>query len=237
MTVKPIFFFDCDNCLYSKDLNVNELMKQKIQDYFVNIVGVPKAEVVQIQRRYYEQYGLSLRGLTKHHSVDPIHFDEQVDQALPLDELITKDNELKHMLRTLNCRKWVFTNAYKVHALRCLRLLGVENEFEGMTYTNYTVEDFNCKPEPASFLRAMKDAGVTDDTPIYFVDDSSLNIDAAQKLGWITVHVADDASKSNHGDYQIDDIHDLPKVLPELWDVIHQEMEQNDQSIAITTAA
>ena len=36
-----------------------------------------------------------------------------------------------------------------------------------------------CK-ETASFLRAMNDAGVTDPSLIYFVDDSALNIDAAQ---------------------------------------------------------
>ncbi|KAG2203924.1 pyrimidine 5'-nucleotidase [Mucor mucedo] len=237
MTVKPIFFFDCDNCLYSKNLNVNALMKKKIQEYFINIVGVSEDEVVQIQSKYYKEYGLSLRGLSKHHNVDPLHFDEHVDQALPLDGLITRDDALQHMLSTLNCKKWVFTNAYRPHALRCLTLLGIENEFDGLTYTNYLVPDFNCKPEPASYLRAMQDAGVTDSNLIYFVDDSAINIDAAQKLGWITVHVADDASKSNHGDYQIDDIHDLPKVLPELWDTIHHEMKPKKLSVAITTAA
>ncbi|CAO3657408.1 unnamed protein product [Mucor hiemalis] len=219
MTVKPIFFFDCDNCLYSKDLKVNVLMKEKIREYFVEVVGVPEEEVVEIQNKYHSEYGLSLRGLTKHHSVDPIHF------------------ELKHMLRGLNCRKWVFANAYKVHALRCLTLLGIENEFDGLTYTNYLKPDFNCKPEPESFLRAMEDAGVTDPSLVYFVDDSALNIDAAQKLGWTTVHVADDASKSNHGDYQINDIHELPQVLPELWEHRHHKMKFRRASISITTAA
>jgi pyrimidine and pyridine-specific 5'-nucleotidase len=56
-------------------------------------------------------------------------------------------------------------------------------------------------------------------------------------LGWTTVHLADDASKSNHGDYQIDSIHDLPKVLPELWEPTVPNMKLRRQSIGITTAA
>lgn len=41
--------------------------------------------------------------------------------------------------------------------------------------------------EPESFLRAMEDAGVTDPSLIYFVDDSALNIDAAQVSSFFLV--------------------------------------------------
>ncbi|RCH83538.1 hypothetical protein CU097_002981 [Rhizopus azygosporus] len=235
--MRPVFFFDCDNCLYSKDLKVNILMREKIREYFVKEVGVPEEEVAAIQAHYHETYGLSLRGLTKHHSVDPLDFDLKVDQALPLDDLIKRDQSLIDMLKGLYCKKWVFTNAYKPHALRCLRLLGIENEFDGLTYTNYTIPDFNCKPETESFLRAMKDAGINDPRLCYLVDDSAANIDAAQKLGWTTVHVADDASKSNHGDYQIEDIHELPQVLPELWEPRHHEMKLKKQPVGVTASA
>ncbi|KAG1440062.1 hypothetical protein G6F56_012058 [Rhizopus delemar] len=121
-------------------------MKEKIKEYFVNEVGVPEEEVVTIQKHYHETYGLSLRGLTKHHDVDPLDFDTKVDQSLPLDDLIKRDESLIQMLKDLHCKKWVFTNAYKPHALRCLQLLGIENEFDGLTYTNYTIPEFNCKP-------------------------------------------------------------------------------------------
>lgn len=57
-----------------------------------------------------------------------------------------------------------------------------------------------------------------------------------QKLGWTTVHLADDASKSNHGDYQIDDIHDLPKVLPNLWEPLLQEVKLKKQPVTVSTA-
>jgi hypothetical protein len=40
--------------------------------------------------------------------------DLKVDQALPLDNLIKRDESLKKILRGLHCKKWVFTNAYKL---------------------------------------------------------------------------------------------------------------------------
>lgn len=36
-----------------------------------------------------------------------------MDQALPLDGLMTRDEPLIEMLRGLKCKKWVFTNAYR----------------------------------------------------------------------------------------------------------------------------
>ncbi|KAI8983073.1 pyrimidine 5'-nucleotidase [Pilobolus umbonatus] len=237
MPNRPVFFFDCDNCLYSKKLNVNQLMKEKIDQYFIDHVGIPEDEAPILHSYYYHEYGLSLRGLTKHHDVDPLHYDKHVDQALPLDGLIERDDELRYVLHGLNAKKWLFTNAYKPHAVRCLNLLGIEQEFEGITYTNYLKPEFNCKPEIESYIRAMEDAEVTDPSLCYFVDDSADNIDAAQQLGWTTVHLADDASTSDHGDYQIDDIHDLPKVLPELWELLPRVQRRiKRQSMGIMTA-
>lgn len=42
-----------------------------------------------------------------------ICIDLKVDQALPLDDLIKRDQGLIDMLKGLYCKKWVFTNAYK----------------------------------------------------------------------------------------------------------------------------
>ncbi|KAI8079009.1 pyrimidine 5'-nucleotidase [Gilbertella persicaria] len=236
MTLKPIFFFDLDNCLYDKKLNVLSLMRQKIREYFVNTMGIPAEEVAALQMKYMKTYGTSLKGLQKEYHVDPIDYDQKVDQALPLDGLINKDEPLREMLHNMNCKKWVFTNAYRVHAVRCLKLLGIENEFDGLTYANYAIPDFNCKPDPAAFMRAMKDAGAVDPTQCYLVDDSAQNIDAAQQLGWTTVHLADDASQSNHGDFQIDDIHDLYEILPEFWEP-KTEVKIRRQSLGITAEA
>ncbi|OBZ84262.1 Uncharacterized protein C24B11.05 [Choanephora cucurbitarum] len=213
-------------------------MRQKIREYIVNVIGIKdEKEAAKLQMKYNKLYGTSLKGLQMEYQVDPLDYDAKVDQALPLDGLIQKDEQLREMLHTLQCKKWVFTNAYKVHALRCLKLLGIENEFDGLTYTNYALPNFNCKPDPAAFVRAMRDAGAVDPKQCYLVDDSAQNVDAAKKFGWTAIHLADDASQSNHGDYQIDNIHDLYKVLPELWQSQEPSTELERQSVDITAKA
>lgn len=67
------------------------------------------------------------------------------------------------------------------------------------------------------YKKAMRDANVTVHNKCYFVDDSAANVEAATKLGWTSVHVADDPKQSTAGDFQIHAVTELPLVLPDLW--------------------
>ncbi|KAI9285646.1 HAD-like domain-containing protein [Umbelopsis sp. AD052] len=211
-----MFFFDLDNCLYHKSHGIQNLMRKYILQYFDKL-GIPESEAAVLRERYYIEYGLSIRGMIQHHQVDPVDFDEQVDGRLPLEDLLKPEPELRKMLETLPMRKWILTNAGLQHAKRVLKLLDIEDQFEGITYCNYSEPNFPCKPEVTMYERAMKDAGVKEHNHCYFVDDSDVNVEAATKLGWTSVHVADDPKKSNAGDFQIAAITELPQVLPDLW--------------------
>lgn len=64
----------------------------------------------------------------------------------------------------------------------------------------------------------MAAAGITDPSKCYLVDDSAPNVNAAKQLGWTAVHVTDDPEmEPRHGDWQIADVKELPRVLPEFW--------------------
>ncbi|KAG0377134.1 hypothetical protein BGX24_006668 [Mortierella sp. AD032] len=207
-----VFFFDIDNCLYHKDSGIHDVMREKIEQYFED-VGIENNKVKSLSYRYYIDYGLAIRGLVIHHP------DAKVDGALPLEDILSENPPLREMIKSLKIeKKWLFTNAGKHHALRVIKILGLEGLFDGMTYCDYTEPDFICKPEAASFRRAMKDAGVVHPSNCYFVDDSAANVDKALDIGWTAVHVADDPVKSNFGHYQITNILELPTVLPEFWD-------------------
>ncbi|KAJ3295042.1 hypothetical protein HK104_003047 [Borealophlyctis nickersoniae] len=184
--------------------------------YFTKL-GLPDEEAAKLHQRYYTQYGLAVRGLVKHHQIDPVAYDEEVDGGLPLEQLLKPDPELREILATLQgAKKWAFTNAGRAHATRVLRTLGIEDQFAGLTYCDYSEPNFTCKPEIPYYERAMREAGISDHAKCYLVDDSASNIDTAKKLGWTTVHVADELP-SDHGHHQILDIHQLPRVLPEFW--------------------
>ncbi|KAJ3333025.1 hypothetical protein HDU76_012109 [Blyttiomyces sp. JEL0837] len=211
-----IFFFDIDNCLYHKNTGIYILMGERIRNYFMEM-GLSDSEAHRLHKKYYTEYGLAIKGLVKHHKVDPVEYDRVVDGGLPLESLLKPDPELRQMLEDIKgVRRWACTNAGIVHATRVLKILGVTDLFEGITYCDYAEPDFVSKPDPLFYKKAMKEAGVTKIEECYFVDDSESNVDSAKRFGWTTIHVAD-TLPSKHGHYQITDIHDLPKILPELW--------------------
>jgi pyrimidine and pyridine-specific 5'-nucleotidase len=122
--------------------------------------------------RYYKDYGLAIEGLVRHHKVDALDYNHQVDDALPLQDIMSEDPKLRKLLEDLDTTKvkpWLFTNAYITHGKRVVKLLGVEDLFEGITYCDYAATKFLCKPSPEMFKKAMSEAGVTLVEDCYFV--------------------------------------------------------------------
>lgn len=87
-----------------------------------------------LHEHYYEQYGLAIEGLVRHHKIDPIDYNRKVDDALPLEDVLSPDPALRELIEaidTTKCRLWLFTNAYKTHGHRVIKLLGLEGLFGG----------------------------------------------------------------------------------------------------------
>ena len=113
--------------------------------------------------RYYRDYGLAIEGLVRHHKVEPLEYNRLVEDALPLDEVLKPDPQLKALLLDLDTTKvkpWLFTNAYVTHARRVIKLLDLEDCFEGVTYCDYASTPFLCKPAKAMYEKAELEAGV-----------------------------------------------------------------------------
>ncbi|KAI0081720.1 pyrimidine 5-nucleotidase [Panus rudis PR-1116 ss-1] len=181
-----IIWLDIDNTLYSASSKISQEMGKRIHAYFVEL-GFPDDEATELHHKYYTQYGLALRGLVRHHHVDPLDFDRKCDGSLPLEEMIKPDPGLRKLLEDIDrskARVWALTNAYRNHAYRVLKILKVEDLIEGVVYCDYAEPNFSCKPEQQFFENAMKKAGITDPSKCLFVDDSRTNVNAAYNLGW-----------------------------------------------------
>ena len=189
---RPVFFFDIDNCLYPRSARVQDLMQELIDAYFVRHLSLPAHDAMLLHQKYYTDYGLAISGLVKHHTIDPMAYNREVDDALPLDEVLSRDEGLRALLASVDRRKvklWLFTNAHITHAKRVVRILGVEEFFEGVTYCDYSKEPLLAKPHVEMFEKAEREAGVAESTGgCYFVDDSALNCRHAEKRGWTVVH-------------------------------------------------
>uniref|UniRef100_A0A093VGZ7 Dynactin, 150 kDa isoform n=1 Tax=Talaromyces marneffei PM1 TaxID=1077442 RepID=A0A093VGZ7_TALMA len=153
---RPVFFFDIDNCYLSLE----------------------PEDATMLHQKYYKEYGLAIEGLTRHHKIDPLVFNREVDDALPLGEILKPDPKLREFLQDLDTTKvkpWLLTNAYVTHGKRVVKLLGVEDLFEGITYCDYGQERLICKPADEMWEKAEKEAGAKSIDDCYFVDDSALN--------------------------------------------------------------
>lgn len=197
---RVVILFDIDNCLYSKNLGISNLMAEYIEAYFTNALRLSPEEAGRLQREYYRDYGLAIEGLVRHHQVNAIDYNTKVDDALPLERIIKPDPALRSLLLKIDRTKaklWLFTNAYKNHARRVVRLLEIDDLFEGLTFCNYEKIPMMCKPMPEMFQCAMQECGVGNDASrCYFVDDSVTNVSVALSLGWNAVCLREPPSET-----------------------------------------
>jgi len=183
----PVFFFDIDNCLYSRSKRVQDMMKDLINKYFREQLQLNQEDAKTLHETYYKSYGLAIEGLVLHHKIDPLEYNGKVDDALPLDQVLHSDPQLRKLISDIDrtkVRLWLFTNAYITHGKRVVKLLGIEDLFDGITYCDYAQEILICKPKIEMFEKAMREALITDRSKCYFVDDSTINCQAAVRFGW-----------------------------------------------------
>lgn len=132
-----------------------------------------------LHQKYYKEYGLAIEGLVRHHKVDALEYNRKVDDALPLDDIITPDPILRTLLEDMDRTKvklWLFTNAHITHGKRVVKLLAVDDLFEGMTYCDYGQKTMICKPHAEMYDKAEVEAGAESVEKCYFVGQFYLPI-------------------------------------------------------------
>ncbi|KAK9380656.1 HAD-like domain-containing protein [Kockiozyma suomiensis] len=224
MDDRIVFFFDIDNCLYPRSYMIHDRMAKLIDDYFMEKLNLSYEEAFELHQRYYKDYGLAIEGLVRHHEIDPLEYNSKVDDALPIAEVIKPSPKLRAFLESIDKSKvklWLFTNAYKTHASRVVKALGVEDLFEGVTFCDYAEPILICKPKPEMFERAMKMAGVSSKDKCYFIDDSFTNIKAAKEFGWkLSIQYLDPLDKTPSelaGHYELREFEEIRSFAPEIF--------------------
>ncbi|KAI8689862.1 hypothetical protein NCS56_00250100 [Fusarium sp. Ph1] len=222
-TGKPVLFFDIDNCLYPRSAKVHDLMAKLIDEYFSKHLELPWDEAVKLHKEYYTSYGLAIEGLVRHHQIDPLDYNAKVDDALPLEGIIKPNPELRELLEDIDKTKvtmWLFTNAYVNHGKRVVRLLGIDDLFDGLTFCNYADQPLICKPDPEMYKKAMREAGVERVEDCFFVDDSALNCTQAKEFGWTAAHLVEEGvqvPELRASQYQIRHLRELRDIYPQFF--------------------
>jgi pyrimidine and pyridine-specific 5'-nucleotidase len=160
------------NAISHPEIKVQEVLSGLIDNYFEKHLGLSREQAVLLHQEYYKHYGQAIEGLVRRHQIDPMEYNANVDDALPLENMIKPDPKLRRLLEDIDrdkVRLWLLTNAYKTHGERVVKLLGVDDLFEGLTYCNYAEIPFICKPHIDMFKKAMREAGVQRNGSCYFV--------------------------------------------------------------------
>ena len=221
---KPkVIFFDCDDCLYFDGWKVANQLTAKIEEWCTTKKQLPEGKAYEL----YKQHGTALRGLLAEGLME--NEEKAIDEYLkdvhdvPVHDHIAKDEKLREMILAIDptIPKYIFTASVRHHAMRCLKALGIDDLF--IDIIDVKTCNLATKHSTEAFEAAMSHAGVSEPECCLFLDDSTKNIAAARKVGWRSIlvgKVGRDCGKpisTEHAEHEIDRIHDMPKILPELF--------------------
>ncbi len=185
------WLFDLDNTLYRVESGFMGEIERRMTAYVGRVAGLAHDEAYKLQKAYFAEYGLTLRGLVEHHGVEPAEF-HAIFHDVSL-EALTQDAELVAAISRLPGRRLIFTNADEVHARRVLEHLGLADLFEDVFHIGSA--DYLPKPNIATFEKLNAAHAIAPKTTVFF-EDSERNLKPAADLGMTTVLVGPHAAAS-----------------------------------------
>ncbi|KAK7286791.1 hypothetical protein RJT34_22027 [Clitoria ternatea] len=124
--------FDLDDTLYTLRSGLAKACLQNIRDYMVEKLGIEPSKIDDLSNLLYKNYGTTMAGLRAiGYDFDYDEYHSFVHGRLPYENL-KPDPVLRNLLLSLPYRKLIFTNADKIHAVKALSRLGLEDCFEGI---------------------------------------------------------------------------------------------------------
>ncbi|KMZ68285.1 Pyrimidine 5-nucleotidase family protein [Zostera marina] len=124
--------FDLDDTLYPVSFGLQSACSKNITDYMSEKLGIKDGEIPDLSNALYKTYGTTLAGLRAiGYNINYDEYHSFVHGRLPYENL-KYDAVLRSLLLSLPYRKVIFTNADRIHAVKVLTLLGLEDCFEGI---------------------------------------------------------------------------------------------------------
>lgn len=179
--------FDLDNTLYPATSSLFPQIDVRMRQFIARTLGMELDEAFRLQKRYYKEFGTTLRGLMLVHGLEPDAFldfvhdiDHTVLDAAPL---------LDAQLARLPGRKLIFTNGSERHAEKVLARLGIARHFEGIF--DIAAAAYVPKPDPECYRTMVGRFGI-DPRAAAMVEDIHRNLKPACAIGMTTVWVRQD---------------------------------------------
>ncbi len=187
MTSARAWIFDLDNTLHNATPHIFPQINRAMTAYLQQHLQLDAVAAGALRRHYWQRYGATLLGLIRHHGTDPQHFLWHTHQFPDLRRVVVGEPLLRHALRRLPGRKFVFSNAPAHYARAVLRILNVSDLFNAV----FAIEraQFRPKPDVYGFLRLCR-AHHLQPRRCIMVEDRLENLRTAKRLGMRTVWIS-----------------------------------------------
>jgi putative hydrolase of the HAD superfamily len=189
LSVRPplVWLFDLDNTLHDASHAAFGPTSQAMSEYIAEHLGLDMDRASAMRQHYWSRYGATLLGLVRHEGVRAAHFLEVTHRLPGLESRLRTSAHDRAALKRLKGRKFVFTNAPRVYALRVLNFLRLADCFEGVI----SIEDMRMfghhrpKPDRRMFQHVAARLKVRPSRCV-LVEDALENQKAAFSLGMRT---------------------------------------------------
>ena len=198
-----IWIFDLDDTLHNASAHIFPVMNRTMTQYIMDNLELDETAAHNLRQHYWRVYGATLKGLMRHHGVDPYHFLNETHKLITLPDMVLQTKRLRHMLQNLHGRKVIFTNAPHGYALRVLDLLGIGDCFELVISVEST--KFHAKPSVRGFQMLLKSIKAKPSDCI-MLEDNLPALMTAKRLGMQTVWVTKKLQKPNFVDYRMSSV-------------------------------
>lgn len=206
--------FDLDDTLYATSLGMMNEISQRMSEYMVTRLDIPRDDVDRQRKDYWARHGTTLRGLYVERHIDPQDFLSYVHDV-SVESYLQPDPKLAAMLAQLPQAKSIFTNAPADYARRVMRALGVEKFFENIYDINFI--GYESKPNQFAYDRVVAALPVPTHECL-FIDDTARNLVPAKNLGMKTawLHGTEERYGTNgheSADFVIASIYDVAGII------------------------
>lgn len=198
-----VWVFDLDDTLHDASSHIFPVMNKAMTQYIMDTLTLDEHHAFKLRQHYWRIYGATLKGLMRHHAVNPHHFLSSTHDPLDIENMVLIRKKLRHMLNTLKGRKVIFTNAPMNYAIRVLNVLGIEDLFELV----FSVESTQFHPKPSirgfkQLLRTIK----AKPSDCVMLEDNLAALMTAKRLGMKTVWISRALKKPNFVDLRMNNV-------------------------------
>lgn len=208
-----VWIFDLDNTLHDATPHIFPHINRSMTAYLQEHLQLSEEAADALRVDYWQRYGATLSGLIKHHGTDPDHFLWHTHQFPHLKRMVLREPRLRRMLQQLPGRKLVYSNAPEHYAHAVLKLLRVDDLFDGV----FSIEDAGYRPKPQrrGFVALLQKYRLQPRQCV-MVEDSAENLQTAKRLGMQTVWVSRAIRSPQYVDVKIRDAIELPRIQARL---------------------